>query len=79
MQCPCPSVGSPRRGALFLNIRTTYYTSAFSYTLKIGAILCAEKSVNIYQTTRHRIPQDINLHSYRPENFKSQIKDLSEF
>jgi hypothetical protein len=37
----------------------------------MDAVNSSETSVNIYQTTRHNIPDDSHLHSRRRENLKS--------
>jgi hypothetical protein len=43
-------------------------------TLTMEAARISETSVNIYQTTRRKIPEDSHLHSRRHENQKSHTQ-----
>jgi hypothetical protein len=42
--------------------------------LKMVAVSSSETSVNIYQTTRHNIPQDSHLRIRRRETLKSHVE-----
>jgi hypothetical protein len=42
--------------------------SPYGSTLKMEAASASETSVNIYQTTTHRIPEECKLHSEHREN-----------
>jgi hypothetical protein len=41
--------------------------------LMMAATNTSETSLNVYQTTRHDIPEDIHLHTRRRENLKSHL------
>jgi uncharacterized membrane protein YkgB len=45
-------------------------------SLMMAAVSTSETSANIYQTTRHKNPEDSHLHTRRRENLKSQLKIL---
>lgn len=40
------------------------------YSIKIEIALCSEMSLNVYRTTRRRIPGDSDLHGPRRQNIK---------
>jgi hypothetical protein len=42
--------------------------------LMMKAVNTSETSVNLYQTTRRNIPEDIHLRNRRRENLKSQLR-----
>jgi hypothetical protein len=44
--------------------------------LMMGAASTSETSINIYQTTRHNIPDDSHLRTCRRENLKSHLTEL---
>jgi hypothetical protein len=54
--------------SFLLVIFLVYYS-----TLKMEAMCSSETSVNFYQATRHRIPEDTSVHSHRCENLKYKI------
>jgi hypothetical protein len=49
-------------------------TASTIIALIMEAISSYETSVNIYQTSRHNIPEDCRLHTRRRDNLKSHLK-----
>jgi hypothetical protein len=50
---------------------TLVLCTAYSSTLNMQATCSSEISFAFRQSSRHYIPEDINLHNYRYENLKS--------
>jgi hypothetical protein len=48
-------------------------SSQWNHPVMMEAVSSSETSVNIYQTTRHNIPEDSHLHIRRRENLKSHL------
>jgi hypothetical protein len=49
---------------------------AYSLTLKIEATYSSEVSADFYLTARCNIPEDVNLHSHRCENFRQIFRKI---
>jgi hypothetical protein len=53
---------------------TVFLNVASCQALTMEAASTPETSVNVYQTTRHNIPEDIHLHTHCRKNLKSHLK-----
>jgi hypothetical protein len=53
-----------------------HFGRTYCLICRVKAVCCSETSVNLYQSTRHQIPDDGILYSYWRENLKSNLISL---